>query len=125
MSWLVVGACTMLVVELAMRLPILGTGRELLDVAARSVATLRRRRASDHWKEVALRGYALRMFGRSLLLLILLLAAVGPALGVAAFAQSLGVPVYEAATSMVGLLLCLAVATVQVALSRRRRHGAG
>ena len=64
--------------ELFLRLPLLRQVNIIMTTAQRSVATLRSNRVSDHWKEVVLPAYALRIAGRSILFFFLLCIAVAP-----------------------------------------------
>lgn len=64
--------------EMLLRLPLMRQVRVILDMARSSAATLRSKRISDHWKEVVLPAYSLRIAGRALLFLLLLCLAVLP-----------------------------------------------
>jgi hypothetical protein len=58
--------------EIFVRLPIMDQVSVIVASARRSAATLRSKRISDHWKEVVLRAYSLRMAGRAVLFFLLL-----------------------------------------------------
>jgi hypothetical protein len=67
---LVAGA--ILASETLLRLPLMQQVSAIVGTARRSAATMRSKRISDHWKEVLLPAYALRMAGRSVFFLLLL-----------------------------------------------------
>ena len=64
--------------ELFLRLPLMRQVKIVVDTAQRSAATLRSTHISDHWKEIALPAYSLRIAGASLLFFLLLCGAVLP-----------------------------------------------
>jgi hypothetical protein len=126
MSWVAAVACTVLMLELWMRLPLLRTGHDVLRVIAKAGATLQTPRVSDHWKEIALRRYACRLAVGSLKLLGLFGLAAVPSLIVGELAELAGVQVFQTATSWTGLLVCSGVAGVYAGIRSRflQRHGA-
>ncbi len=64
--------------ELFLRLPLMQQVNIVVGTAQRSAATLRSKRISDHWKEIVLPAYSLRIAGASLLFFLLLCMAVLP-----------------------------------------------
>ena len=58
--------------EILLRLPLMRQVSIIVGTAQRSAATVRSKRISDHWKEVVLPAYSLRIAGRSLLFFLLL-----------------------------------------------------
>ena len=66
--------------EIVRRLPFLAAFREMARAAARARRILPLRRASDHWKERAIRTLAGRLFGRSLLAACFLALVAAPIL---------------------------------------------
>lgn len=64
--------------EILLRLPLKQQVSVVVGTARRSAATLRSKRVSDHWKEVVLPVYSVRMAGRSLLFFLLLCLVVLP-----------------------------------------------
>lgn len=64
--------------ELFLRLPLMRQVSIIMGTARRCAATLRSKRISDHWKEVALPAYSLRVAGRSIIFFLLLCVAVVP-----------------------------------------------
>ena len=64
--------------ELFLRLPLVRQVQDVLGTAKRSATTLRSKRISDHWKEVVLPAYSVRIAGKSILFFILLCVAVLP-----------------------------------------------
>lgn len=72
--------------ELFLRLPLIRQIQDVLGTAKRSAATLRSKRISDHWKEVVLPAYSVRIAGRSILFFLLLCLAVLPVALIGLFA---------------------------------------
>jgi hypothetical protein len=72
--------------EIFMRLPLMDQVTVIVGTARRSAATVRSRRISDHWKEIVLPAYSVRMAGRSLYCSLLLCVVALPVglVGVAA-----------------------------------------
>jgi hypothetical protein len=72
--------------EIFMRLPVMDQVAVIVGTARRSAATVRSRRISDHWKEIVLPAYSVRMAGRSLYCSLLLCVVALPVglVGVAA-----------------------------------------
>jgi hypothetical protein len=64
--------------ELFLRLPLMQQVSAVVAMAHRSVKTLGSKRISDHWKEVVLPAYSLRIGGRSLLFFLLLCLGLLP-----------------------------------------------
>jgi hypothetical protein len=64
--------------ELFLRLPLMRQVASVVDLAQRSAATLRSKGISDHWKEVALPAYSLRIAARSIFFFVLLCCVVLP-----------------------------------------------
>ena len=72
--------------ELFLRLPLIRQVQDVLGTAKRSATTLRSKRISDHWKEVVLPAYSIRIAGKSILFFILLCVAVLPVAAIGLFA---------------------------------------
>ena len=64
--------------ELFLRLPLMRQATFIMSSARRCAAILRSNRISDHWKEIALPAYSLRVAGRSILFFLLLCIAIVP-----------------------------------------------
>ncbi|MBW0008177.1 MAG: hypothetical protein JO335_10755 [Sphingomonas sp.] len=79
-------AAAMAASELFLRLPLMRQVNVVLGTARRSAAILGSKRISDHWKEVVLPAYSLRIAGASILFFLLLCLAVLPVVLVGLFA---------------------------------------
>ena len=64
--------------ELFVRLPLMRQVKVIMGTGHRCAAILRSNRISDHWKEVALPAYSVRIAGRSTLFFVLLCIAIIP-----------------------------------------------
>jgi hypothetical protein len=64
--------------EILLRLPLMEQVNAVVDISRRSVATVRSRRISDHWKEKVLPAYSLRMGGRSIFFFLLMCLVLLP-----------------------------------------------
>ena len=71
-------AGTILASEALLRLPLLRQVNAVVSTARRAAATLRSKRISDHWKEISLPAYSLRIAARSVFFLLLLCLAALP-----------------------------------------------
>jgi len=123
MRWILLAAGTIACVELFLRLPVLLRVRQMRDVVRKVLRTLGSKAISDHWKERALLAYSGQMMGRSLSLLVLLLAVALPLLLACALAAWLGVSLLALLAEYRGMLATLLIASAYAVLRHRFSHG--
>lgn len=118
-------AAFVVAIELARVLPFLPTFRAMARSAARARWILPLRRASDHWKERAIRTLAARLFLHSLLAGLLLLVVAAPIALVLAADRPLGLGAMAALFDWPARLqlagLALTYALVRYLIVRRLR----
>ncbi|WP_161594530.1 sulfotransferase [Marimonas lutisalis] len=104
-------ALTLILVQIALRLPLVQAVGAITGPSLRSIAVLRARGISDHWKERAMKHYARRTFGGVLWFSgqIVLLAVV--ALGIGAGVARIVPGFVEFSFGWQGLILSIVVAT--------------
>ncbi len=88
-------------------------------LVSKILSTLRSNHISDHWKEKALRQYALLLAGHSLALFMCLLLYLIPGICIILLSESMGVQVYARLTSVAGIAACTLAGTLY-ALGRNR-----
>lgn len=119
MTWLLVGIFTIILVELFLRLPLLGAAQNVFHTGQRATRTLSKRNASDHWKEKACKSYALQMFKNSFVLVggLALIGIVGAVLAVGV--EKLLPGTNTTLASWEGLLFSFFIASIYLALRLR------
>jgi len=103
MNWLLALLASVVVVELVLRLRVLGRIAEVNRSYARSLRVVRRK-ASDHWKEKAMLGCSARTMQASALLLLSLVVIALPLAFLCMISFGDGQPFYEFLISLPGLL---------------------
>ncbi len=119
MSWFFTALLTIFLVELFLRLPLLGAARAVARTGRRAAHVLGAKRVSDHWKEKATQAYAGRMLKAAFVLVggLGLFVALGTALTLGA--ERLVPGTAAALLSWPGLFISLVVATAYV-MARQR-----
>jgi len=112
MIWVLAAVLTVVLVEVFLRLPVIVTAIAISATARRAMRTLRRRGASDHWKEKASQAYAVLMLRATFILAVSLavVAVVGTILTLAM--ERIAPGFFETLLSWAGLLSSLIIATV-------------
>ncbi len=110
---------TVVLIELFLRLPLLSAAKSVIATAQRAAKTLRRKGASDHWKEKSSQAYAGRMLKGAALLALGLGAIIIVAWALLSIADRF-VPDTTAFTlSGLGLVISLIAAIAYVWMRRR------
>ncbi len=78
MAWILIGAGVILASELLIRLPVRDNYSKAITYAKKSARTISSSSISDHWKEIALQAYSLRLGIASISAFGLLVLALSP-----------------------------------------------
>ena len=105
-------ALTLILVQIALRLPLGAALASITGPTLRSVAVMRARGVSDHWKERAMMLYARRTFGGVFRFLAQLGLLAGVAVGIGAGIARVMPGFVEYSLGVQGLVLTLVVATL-------------
>lgn len=116
MQWLLTGFATIGAVELMLKLPLPAILSGLQSIGGRVVHVITSQKISDHWKEIAVPAYALRIFLLTTKLAFLSAIVVLP-FGLA-YAVSIlaGIPLLNFLSSMTGLLFSTGIAATYATL---------
>ena len=120
---LAVAFLSVLLVEVALRLPLGPAIGRMLDTVKRTSSTLRRSGASDRWKEKAMLGYSARTLKSAVALLACMAILGGVALGVSLVLETVLPGFIASLASLPGLLGLAAVSSIHLILRLRSRNG--
>lgn len=122
MNWILTAVLTVLVVEVALRLPFVAVMTRLARSTGKALRTVSSKAISDHWKEKALGAYARTTFVSSLKLAGLLAAVLAiAAILMVAFDRVSG-GFQDMLLGWRGLTLSLVLASLYVTFARPRLH---
>ena len=93
MAWVLLVLGTLCVVECFIRLPLLGSSRQLLGLLGKITSVLRSSSISDHWKEKVLPVYAGKLFANSVVVFAWVVLGLMPMVVVVAVADGAAVVV--------------------------------
>lgn len=116
MHWLLAGIATIGAVELMLRLPLPAVIARWQSIVQRVVRVITSRNISDHWKEIVVPTYALRLFRLTLQLALLVVIVVSPFAVAFAVAVIVKVPLLDFLSSMTGILFSSVVAVLYASL---------
>ena len=116
MHWPLAGIATIGAVEIMLRLPLPATLSGLQSIFRRVVHVISSDNISDHWKEIAVPTYALRLFRLTAKLAFLIAIVVSP-FGLAFVASALaGIPLLDFLSSLTGILFSTVIAASYASL---------
>lgn len=112
MRWLLTSALCVLLVEIAVRLPLIKFAKQAAGIALRAMRVLRKKTVSDHWKEKAILAYSRRLFVATLALTGLMAGVVGAAVLATYLLDALGTGIGAFVLSGTGVGFSLLIATL-------------
>ena len=118
-TWALLLISTLIVVELFLRLPLIAHAKELADTLQKSLKVLKSPRISDHWKEKTLQAYSLRLFKHSIVVFLLLVAALSPFAAIDYLAARSGNAIAPLLESIEGLIVSTLFAIAYFVIRQR------
>ncbi len=118
MDWVLLSVGSMLSAELLLRLPMDRSLNGLKVSAWKALSTIKSTKISDHWKELVLPHYALRIFTASFLSFLLLVIALVPAAMILLVAEQTGVDVMDSVINARGLVFSTLVCILYLVIRR-------
>lgn len=110
MHWLFAGIATIAAVEVMLRLPLASIVAEWQATARRAVHVVTTTRISDHWKEIAVPTYALRLLRLTARLAVRILVVVSPFVLAGVVSVLAGTSLLEFLSSTIGIVFTTLVA---------------
>lgn len=123
LSIILLAFATILAVEVALRVPLDKTVPRAIKCGKRAVQIIGARHVSDHWKEKALPAYAMRIFGASLLLFVMLVAILMPFVITEVIGRLLDIRVMDRLLTVWGTVAFMALGFCWLFLRNRVRRG--
>ena len=119
MIWILTIILCVFVVETALRLPLLNVVADIASISNRAMRTLASTRISDHWKEVVMLKYAIRLFKSAITLSVLLTIIALVVLASIYASDYFGVGLGEFLYTGIGLIYSTISATAYYYLRKR------
>jgi len=110
-TWVLLGAGTIIAVEVFIKLPIAKLLGDFLQLISKISRTISSSYISDHWKEKVLINYAGQLLSISLLLLVYCVIPFVPFALLAGISQAYDVGVFQLAASPGGVIASVVIAT--------------
>lgn len=120
MHWLLAAIATVVAVEIALRTPLSKTVSRWQATAARAMRVVSSRVVSDHWKEIVIPTYALRMLQLTARLTLQIGAVLSPFALACSVAFVVGIPLTDFLASVIGVLFTSVVGMAYGGLRFRR-----
>lgn len=119
MEWLFLGIGIIVSTELFLRLPLGRSLYVLKETGHKAIYSISSSKISDHWKEIVLPRYALRIFTTSLCMFMFIVLALIP-FGIMLFiSERNGFTVMDLAVSVEGIVFSTVVCLVYIAARRK------
>lgn len=119
MIWILIALASLACIELFLRLPVIERTRGVLTTSRRSIKVVASKAISDHWKELVLPRYSLRMASGSLAAAGLMILAFSPIIALALVGPLFGADVMGLLLSWQGIVGISLFAALYVFLRNR------
>ena len=123
LSTILLALATILAVEVALHVPLDKTVPRAIQSGKRAVQIIGARHISDHWKEKALPAYAMRIFGASMLLFVMLMAILMPFVITDMIGRFFDIHVMDRLLTVWGTMASMALGLCWLFLRNRVRRG--
>lgn len=120
MTWITTAIVSIVLVEVVLRLPILGVLTQMNAVAKKALHVLSSKSISDHWKEKVMLAYAGSLFKNTMIIAGFLLLVVGIVIVMVVVFDYFGTDTKNFIVSWVGILFSCAVAFLYFKIKSRK-----